>query len=210
MVNDNRYCTTTRENNDAADRYRTFSWLFLFWKHSEQFYMAGYSLVDWICRGDRLATDSGRWRTAGTLFVAGFNPAGDSLDCTADFPLHILGTVGVRSLVWMAGGVRWYGDRCILEQKRTGRYRTGSGICFPQMLVYSVAYFGLLLLLVAWQKLRKERRNAVVMHRNRNGKTLAVFVFLLLCNTGIYTMGIWLELVVNPWVATFSMQLPIK
>ena len=84
------------------------------------------------------------------------------------------------------------------------------GFCFPQMLVYSVAYFGLLLLLVAWQKLRKERRNAVVMHRNRNGKTLAVFVFLLLCNTGIYTMGIWLELVVNPWVATFSMQLPIK
>ena len=120
MVNDNRYCTTTRENNDAADRYRTFSWLFLFWKHSEQFYMAGYSLV----------TDSGRWRTAGTLFVAGFNPAGDSLDCTADFPLHILGTVGVRRLVWMAGGVRRYGDRCILEQKRTGRYRTGSGIFF--------------------------------------------------------------------------------
>ena len=84
------------------------------------------------------------------------------------------------------------------------------GFCFSQILVYSVAYFGLLLLLVAWQKLRKERRNAVVMHRNRNGKTLAVFVFLLLCNTGIYTMGIWLELVVNPWVATFSMQLPIK
>lgn len=94
MVNDNRYCTTTRENNDAADWYRTFSWLFLFWKHSEQFYMAGYSLVDWICRGDRLATDFGRWRTAGTLLGAGFNPAGDSLDCTADFPLHILGTVG--------------------------------------------------------------------------------------------------------------------
>ena len=61
---------------------------------------------------------------------AGFNPAGDSLDYTADFSLHFLGTVGVRSLVWMAGGVRWYGDRCILEQKRTGRYRTGSGILF--------------------------------------------------------------------------------
>ena len=34
------------------------------------------------------------------------------------------------SWVWMAGGVRRYGDRCILEQKRTGRYRTGSGILF--------------------------------------------------------------------------------
>lgn len=86
--------------------------------------------MDWICRGYRLATDSGRWRTAGTLFWAGFNPAGDSLDYTADFPLHFLGTVGVRRLVWMAGGVRRYGDRCILEQKRTGRYRTGSGILF--------------------------------------------------------------------------------
>ena len=64
------------------------------------------------------------------FFWAGFNPAGDSLDYTADFPLHILGTVGVRRLVWMAGGVRRYGDRCILEQKRTGRYRTGSGILF--------------------------------------------------------------------------------
>ena len=41
--------------------------------------MAGYSLVDWICRGDRLATDSGRWRTAGTLFGAGFNSAGGFL-----------------------------------------------------------------------------------------------------------------------------------
>ena len=92
--------------------------------------MAGYSLVDWICRGYRLATDSGRWRTAGTFFWAGFNPAGDSLDYTADFPLHFLGTVGVRRLVWMVGGVRRYGDRCILEQKRTGRDRTGSGILF--------------------------------------------------------------------------------
>ena len=64
------------------------------------------------------------------FFWAGFNPAGDSLDYTADFPLHFLGTVGVRRLVWMAGGVRRYGDRCILEQKRAGRYRTGSGILF--------------------------------------------------------------------------------
>ena len=109
----------------------TFSWFVSFFGSIlSNFYMAGYSLVDWICRGDRLATDSGRWRTEGTLFGAGFNPAGDSLDCTADFPLHFLGTVGVRRLVWMAGGVRRYGDRCILEQKRTGRYRTGSGILF--------------------------------------------------------------------------------
>ena len=158
-----------------------------------------------------MATDSGRWRTEGTLFGAGFNPAGDSLDCTADFPLHFLGTVGVRRLVWMAGGVRRYGDRCILGTETDWQVSDRFwDFVFPQILVYSVAYFGLLLLLVAWQKLRKERRNAVVMHRNRNGKTLAVFVFLLLCNTGIYTMGIWLELVVNPWVATFSMQLPIK
>ena len=41
------------------------------------------------------------------------------------------------------------------------------------------------LLLVAWQKLRKERRNAVVMHRNRNGKTLAVFARLLFSSSPI-------------------------
>lgn len=118
---------------------------------------------------------------------------------------------------WVFAG--WYGWLGVSGGMVTGAFWNRNGLagigqvlgfCFPQMLVYGVAYFGLLLLLVAWQKLRKERRNAVVMHRNRNGKTLAVFVFLLLCNTGIYTMGIWLELVVNPWVATFSMQLPIK
>ena len=184
MVNDNRYCTTTRENNDAADRYRTFSWLFLFWKHSEQFYMAGYSLVDWICRGYRLILQIFLFISWGRWVFAGW-----------------YGWLGVSG--GMVTGAFW---------NRNGLAGIGQvlGFCFPQMLVYSVAYFGLLLLLVAWQKLRKERRNAVVMHRNRNGKTLAVFVFLLLCNTGIYTMGIWLELVVNPWVATFSMQLPIK
>ena len=210
MVNDNRYCTTTRENNDAADRYRTFSWLFLFWKHSEQFYMAGYSLVDWICRGYRLATDSGRWRTAGTLFGQVLILRGIPWIILQIFLFISWGR-------WVFAG--WYGWLGVSGGMVTGAFWNRNGLagigqvlgfCFPQMLVYSVAYFGLLLLLVAWQKLRKERRNAVVMHRNRNGKTLAVFVFLLLCNTGIYTMGIWLELVVNPWVATFSMQLPIK
>ena len=86
---------------------------------------------------------------------------------------------------WVFAG--WYGWLGVSGGMVTGAFWNRNGLagigqvlgfCFPQMLVYSVAYFGLLLLLVAWQKLRKERRNAVVMHRNRNGKTLAVFVFL--------------------------------
>ena len=153
--------------------------------------------MDWICRGDRLATDSGRWRTEGTLFGAGFNPAGIPWIVLQIFLFISWGR-------WVFAG--WYGWLGVSGGMVTGAFWNRNGLagigqvlgfCFPQILVYSVAYFGLLLLLVAWQKLRKERRNAVVMHRNRNGKTLAVFVFLLLCNTGIYTMGIWLELVVN-------------
>ena len=71
----------------------------------------------------------------------------------------------------------WYGWLGVAGGRVTGAFWNRNGLagigqvlgfCFPQMLVYSVAYFGLLLLLVAWQKLRKERRNAVVMHRNRN------------------------------------------
>ena len=116
---------------------------FFFGKHSEQFYMAGYSLVDWICRGDRLATDFGRWRTAGTLLGAGFNPAGG-------IPWIVLQIFLFISWGrWVFAG--WYGWLGVSGGMVTGAFWNRNGLagigqvlgfCFPQMLVYSVAYFG--------------------------------------------------------------------
>lgn len=108
---------------------------------------------------------------------------------------------------WILAG--WYGWLGLSVGLVVGAFSDRSGLAgvgqvlgfgFPQIFVYGVAYFGLLILLTVWQKLWRERRRASVMQTSWNKKTLAVFWLLLICNTGIYLAGIWLELVVNPWL----------
>ena len=125
------YCTTTRENKtNAADRYRTFLGCFFLecilsnfiWQDTA-WWIGSAGETDWQ---QILADGEQRERFWGQVLIL----RGIPWIVLQILPLHFLGTVGVRRLVWMAGGVRRYGDRCILEQKRTGRYRTGSGILF--------------------------------------------------------------------------------
>ena len=70
---------------------------------------------------------------------------------------------------------------------------------FPQILLYLAAYILLVLLWDARRNMRWNRRNQIPGNVGNQRETV-LFLLLVLLDSGIYVLGIWLECSVNPWI----------
>ncbi|WP_296116268.1 hypothetical protein [uncultured Eubacterium sp.] len=70
---------------------------------------------------------------------------------------------------------------------------------FPQILLYLTAY---ILLVLLWDERRNMRWNKKnqISGRVGNQRKMVLFLLLVLLDSGIYVLGIWLECSVNPWI----------
>ena len=72
---------------------------------------------------------------------------------------------------------------------------------FPQILLYLAAYILLVLLWDARRNMRWNKRNQIPGSvRIGNHTERGLFILLVLLDSGIYVLGIWLECSVNPWM----------
>lgn len=70
---------------------------------------------------------------------------------------------------------------------------------FPQIFLYLTAYILLVLLWDVRRDIRWSRKNQISVTAGSRRERL-LFLSIVLIATGIYTFGIWLECVVNPWM----------
>lgn len=72
---------------------------------------------------------------------------------------------------------------------------------FPQILLYLVAYVLLVLLWDARRNMHWNRRNQIPGGVGTGShRETVIFLLLVLLDSGIYVLGIWLECSVNPWI----------